>query len=190
MCRSVLARSTHDRAFCVGVGRDAVVCPTIRRVRGDEGQALKACRLAALKDSPFAFGSSYVAEANRADDEWTARARAGEAGVDRVTFFALVEDEIVGLVSGIRPDADGFVVDLVSMWASPEARRVGIGRALVGAVVDWAREVSATTLRLWVTRGNFPAQNLYESMGFRETGEAQPLSSDPSRVEVEMSLDL
>jgi hypothetical protein len=85
--------------------------PTIRRIRGDEGRALEACRLAALKESPFAFGSTYAAEADRPDGEWTARARAGAAGVDRATFFALLEDEIVGLGGGFRPEAEQFVVE-------------------------------------------------------------------------------
>ena len=101
-----------------------------------------------------------------------------------------MNEKIVGLVGGFRPDTDGFVVELVSMWASPEARRAGIGRALVDAVVDWAGEISATTVRLWVTRGNAPAHSFYESMGFRETGEARPLPEDPTRNEVCMSLDL
>jgi GNAT superfamily N-acetyltransferase len=166
------------------------MCPTIRCVREDEGHALKTCRLAALKESPFAFGSSYEAEASRPDDEWTARARAGAAGVERITFFALMNDEIVGLVGGFRPDADGFVVELVSMWTSPDARRAGVGRALVGAVLDWAREVSARSVGLWVTLGNSPALCLYGSMGFRETGESQPLPSDPSHSEVRMTLDV
>ena len=105
------------------------------------------CRLAALKESRFAFGSSYDAEANRTDDEWTAWARAGEAGVDRITFFALVSDEIVGLVGGFRPDSDGFVVELVSMWASPEANmRAWSPRSSVRSSIGRGR--SATTLRL------------------------------------------
>ena len=43
---------------------------------------------------------------------------------------------------------------------------------------------------LWVTRGNAPAQLLYESMGFRETGEYQPLPSDPCADEIRMILHL
>jgi GNAT superfamily N-acetyltransferase len=169
---------------------DRATSPTIRRVRRDEGPSLKAIRLAALKDSPFAFGSSYEAEAERTDDEWTARAQLGAEGVTRVTFFALLNDQVVGLVGGFRPDGDRLVVDLVSMWTSPRARRAGIGRALVHAVLGWARDVSATTVALWVTRGNAPAQRLYESMGFRETGESQPLPSDRSTDELRMTVDL
>jgi GNAT superfamily N-acetyltransferase len=167
-----------------------VIRPTIRRIQSDEGHALRAIRLAALEESPFAFGSSYESELERTDEEWRARARWGAEGVDRVTFFALVNDQTVGLVGGFRPEADGSVVELVSMWTSPDARGAGVGHALVGAVLEWARSVSATTVRLWVTRGNAPAQRLYESLGFHETGESQPLPSDPSRDELCMTLDL
>src|SRR5512132_422573 len=69
------------------------VSPMVRRVRSDEGHALRASRLAALKESPFAFASSYESE-ELTDDEWTARARSGAAGIDRVTFFALVNDQM------------------------------------------------------------------------------------------------
>jgi ribosomal protein S18 acetylase RimI-like enzyme len=167
-----------------------VMRPTIRRVRSDEGRALAKIRLAALSDSPFAFGSTFAAEASRTDDEWTERVLAGAAGVDRVTFFALVNREIVGLVGGYRPDAVGELVELVSMWTSPDFRRAGVGRALVAAVLDWARESSARTVSVQVTLGNDPAARLYESMGFRRTGEVQPLPSDPTRDEVRMTLDL
>jgi GNAT superfamily N-acetyltransferase len=160
---------------------------TVRRVFSDEGEALRAIRLAALEESPSAFGSSYEAEARRTDAEWTDRARLGAAGADRVTFFALVDNHVVGLVGGFRPEADGSLVELVSMWTSPEARRTGVARALAAAVIGWATDVAATTVCLWVTRGNGPAHTLYESMGFRETGEYQPLPSDPCKHEIRMT---
>lgn len=164
--------------------------PTVRRVRVDEGRALRDIRLAALKDTPAAFGSTYEIEAARTDADWSERAERGAAGVERVTFFAFVDNRIVGLVGGYRPDADESTVELVSMWTSPAARRIGVARALVMAVLDWARDLSATTVHLWVTHGNEPAIRLYESTGFRQTGESQPLPSDPTRLELAMTRDL
>jgi GNAT superfamily N-acetyltransferase len=163
---------------------------TVRRVRADEGRTLRDVRLAALKESPAAFGSTYEAEAARPDAEWSERAERGAAGIERVTFFAFVDDHVVGLVGGYRPDARGSTVDLVSMWTAPVARRTGVARALVTAVLDWATALSAATVQLWVTRGNEPALALYESMGFRQTGEFQPLPSDPTRDELAMTREL
>jgi GNAT superfamily N-acetyltransferase len=164
--------------------------PTVRRVRSDEGDVLRDIRLAALQESPAAFGSSYEAEAAGAQSDWAERARSGAEGVDRVTFFAVLDGHVVGLVGGYRPDPSGSDAELVSMWTSPAARRAGVGRALVNAVVEWAREVAATRLCLWVTRGNEPAQRMYESIGFRETGDCQPLPSDPCKDEIRMALAL
>jgi ribosomal protein S18 acetylase RimI-like enzyme len=162
----------------------------VRRIRPEEGQTLKQVRLAALKDSPSAFGSIYQAEALRTDAEWAQRAELASLAVDRVTFLAFLDANAVGLVGGYRPDPRGTVVELVSMWTSPEARRTGLGRSLVGAVVDWAAALAVVTVDLWVTRGNDAAQQLYRAMGFRETGDYQPLPSDPCKDELRMTLGL
>jgi GNAT superfamily N-acetyltransferase len=129
-------------------------------------------------------------EAQRADDEWALRAQSGAAGIERVSFLALVDEQAVGLVGAYRPDANTTDVELVSMWTAPDARRAGVGRALIGAVLDWARSTSATTVRLWVTDGNTPALRLYKSVGFRETGASQSLPSNPSLDERCMRLDI
>jgi GNAT superfamily N-acetyltransferase len=156
---------------------------TVRRVDPDEWPLLKRVRLAALADAPSAFGSTLAAESDRPDDEWRVRAAAGSSGRDRVTFFAFDGDDVVGLVGGYRSDDAAAGIDLVSMWTAPSARRRGVGRALVDAVIDWA---GGEDVSLWVTRGNDPARRLYESMGFVETGEYQPLPSDPCKDEVRM----
>ncbi len=147
---------------------------------------LKAVRLAALADSPSAFGSTFAAEADQADDYWEERAVLGAAGERSVTFFALVARSVVGLVAAYRPDAAGPLVELVSMWVSPAHRRAGIAAELVDAVVGWARETDATTVELWVTRGNDAAIRLYETNGFRLTGNHQSLPSDPCKDELRM----
>lgn len=158
----------------------------IRRVRPDEGSVLKAVRLAALADAPSAFGSSHAAEVDQPDDHWEARAVLGAAGALSVTFFAVVSGSVVGLVAAYRPDAAGRSVDLVSMWVSAAHRRSGIASELVEAVLGWARETDASSVELWVTRGNEAAVRLYETRGFRLTGEHQPLPSDPCKDELRM----
>lgn len=107
----------------------------VRRVRPDEGHLLKLVRLSALADSPSAFGSSYAAEADQPDDHWADRAMIGAAGDRSATFFAIVDESVVGVVSAYRPVAAGLLVELVSMWVSPAHRRAGIAAELVTAVV-------------------------------------------------------
>ena len=159
----------------------------VRRMRADEWERYRAVRLAALLDAPSAFGSSYGAEADRPDAEWMARADSGARGDERATFFAIDDESgdevVVGLVGGYV-EVDGSV-DLVSMWTSPAARRQSVGRLLVRAVVEWAGD---RPLSLWVTRGNDAAHGLYTAMGFVESGEHQPLPSDPCKDETRMVL--
>jgi ribosomal protein S18 acetylase RimI-like enzyme len=143
-------------------------------------------RLTALADSPSAFGSSFAAEADQPDEYWEARAVQGAAGERSATFFAVVAGSVVGLVAGYRPDAAGHSVELVSMWVSPAHRRARLAAELVDAVVGWAGETGATTVDLWVTRGNDAAVRLYETQGFRMTGDHQPLPSDPCKDELRM----
>jgi ribosomal protein S18 acetylase RimI-like enzyme len=159
----------------------------VRRILAEEGELLRDVRLAALQDTPSAFGSSYADEAKRTPAEWADRARVSAEGTDRATFFAVADGHVVGLAGGYRPDPNGSEVHLVSMWTAPAARRAGAGRALVDAVIDWARASAATQLSLWVTRGNEAALALYETMGFRETGDAKPLPSDPCKDEIGMT---
>lgn len=162
----------------------------VRRVGREEGALLKSVRLSALADSPAAFGSSYAAKAEQPDDHWRDRARLGAAGQSSVTFFAIVGESVVGLVSAYRPDPAELSAELVSMWMSPTHRGEGVATALVTAVVDWAHQSGMATLELWVTRGNDAAVGLYETVGFRPTGDYQPLPSDPCKDELRMRLSL
>ena len=159
---------------------------TVRRVRPDEGPVLKVIRLAALLESPSVFGSSYAAEVDQPDQHWASRAALGAAGGYSTTYFAVADQSVVGIVAGYRPNPAGSSIELVSMWVSPPRRRTGIAAKLVHAVLGWAGETDATSVHLWVTQGNDAAVRLYEAAGFRETGERQPLPSDPSKDELRM----
>lgn len=161
---------------------------TVRRVRPEEGQRLRDVRLAALADAPGAFASSLDAEAVFPAGVWDERAVRSADARDAVTYLAVApDDRVVGLVTGLRSAEARATVELVSMWIAPQERRQGAGRALVNAVLAWAGEVRATAVGLWVTRGNEPAQCMYESLGFVETGDYQALPSDPCKDEVRMT---
>jgi ribosomal protein S18 acetylase RimI-like enzyme len=159
---------------------------TVRRVRADDGPVLKAIRLAALLESPSAFGSTYAAEVDQPDEHWASRASLGAAGRRSAIYLAIVDQSVVGIVGGYRPDPAGSSIELVSMWVLPAQRRAGIAAKLVDAVVAWASETNATSVELWVTRGNDSAVRLYEAAGFRHTDEYQPLPSDPCKDEQRM----
>jgi ribosomal protein S18 acetylase RimI-like enzyme len=78
----------------------------------------------------------------------------------------------------------------VSMWVDPGYRRRGVGRALVDQAVRWAVERRAREVILWVADHNSAARRLYERIGFRPTGEGQPLPSNPAVTESCLRLPL
>lgn len=162
----------------------------VRRITPLDGALLQQVRLAALMDTPSAFGSTYAAEVDRPASEWAQRAVAGSEGSDRTTFFAQLGDEIVGLVGGYRETPTSTTVELVSMWVAPQARGQRIGALLVEAVIAWAAETNAEAVALWVTSGNTPAERLYAACGFTVTGETQALPSDAAHEELRMARSL
>jgi ribosomal protein S18 acetylase RimI-like enzyme len=164
---------------------------SVRRIRPDEGPAFRAIRLAAIQDSPQAFGSSLAEIEARPEAYCEERARTGAAGNENVLFVAEKGNRWVGVVGGFISDATAMrSVDLVSMWVHPDYRGQGVGRRLVDQLVMWAREGGAERVVLWVTTGNDPAILLYRRCGFRETGNTQRLPSHPELREQEMVLDL
>jgi RimJ/RimL family protein N-acetyltransferase len=78
---------------------------------------------------------------------------------------------IVGRLSLARDThpASGHVADL-GLMVSIDARRRGVGRALLGAAVDWARASGVSKIELHVFPWNEPAIKLYERFGFEREG--------------------
>lgn len=87
-------------------------------------------------------------------------------------FVAEAEDgEIVGRLSIARDQhpASRHVADLGLMVAQSH-RRQGVGRAMLAAAVDWARENDVRKLELHVFPFNDAAIGLYERFGFEREG--------------------
>jgi len=100
----------------------------VRTATIEEWQVLRDIRLAALRDAPNAFGSTYAEQAASIEADW--RRRISRGG----TFFAYVPevdgDEPAGLVGAFQEKPG--TVELVSLWVRPHARGLGVGEALVG----------------------------------------------------------
>ncbi len=59
---------------------------------------------------------------------------------------------------------------LTKVTVRADRRGEGLGRALMVFLLDEARRLGATTVRLEVRESNLPAQRLYRTLGFRKVG--------------------
>lgn len=99
----------------------------------------------------------------------------GELRPPRGAFLvASVDGEAVacGAVKAIEPG----VGSLKRMWVAPSARGLGIGRRMLQALEEEARELGLRTLRLETNRALVEAIRLYTSAGY---GEVPPFNDEP-----------
>jgi GNAT superfamily N-acetyltransferase/2'-5' RNA ligase len=141
----------------------------IQRVGACEWERLRVIRLAALADAPGAFSSTFEREAGWPRESWQAWAGSSEEGTRQRTFIADEAGAWLGIATGAVNHRRAGAV-LYSMWVAPTARRRGIGRRLVEAVIDWARSRDLPAIWLWVTEGNHAADHLYRTHGFVRSG--------------------
>jgi GNAT superfamily N-acetyltransferase len=146
-------------------------------VPGDES-TLRRLRLAAMLDSPEAFGSNYQRELARTDADWLRWIANGATFLVETTTTA-------GIVAAVPDRDDRGVVHLMAMWVDPGARGTGAADALIAAVVEWASGRDARTVRLHVEKRNARARRVYERHEFRATGK-EIAGSRPGFTEVEM----
>jgi GNAT superfamily N-acetyltransferase len=138
---------------------------SIRRIRADDWELLRALRLASLLDAPGAFGQTHANAAAIPDDEWQQTARASATGESRTWLIAFDDSgQAAGLVQARRRPAHDCLI--FSMWVAPGARRLGVGRSLLDAAGEWGRGWGAQRLVLWVTASNEAAHRFYDNIGF------------------------
>ncbi len=127
----------------------------------------------------MAHGALLVAAPLGPDGAETGEELAGELSAKRIPLIRLRHNAYLGL--GVAPNWQG----------------VGVGRALMEAVIDWAkwtREVDppgVLRLELCTISDNFRAIALYESLGFVLDGRRERKVRDPDgtfRDDLEMSL--
>jgi len=110
-------------------------------------------------------------------DEWRSTTderrylRATRRTPHAAVFVAHASEGVVGRLSVARdPHPASFHVADLGLMVASSHRRHGIGRALLEAAADWAREAGVTKLELHVFPYNEPAIALYEDFGFFKEG--------------------
>ena len=137
----------------------------IRRLGAGDAETFRDIRLEALARNPEAFGSTFEAEKEKPLSWFSDR-----LGVSHVhgAFHAATLIGIAALV--IQQSAKmAHKGALVSMYVQPQARRLGVGRRLVEAIIDTARR-HVELVQLTVVTGNEAALRLYTGLGFVQYG--------------------
>ena len=104
-------------------------------------------------------------------------------------LIAEYEGEAVGTVGLVPGHGDG-VLELIKMSARSDVQGKGIGRALMDAAIEKAREMGASQIWLETNTSLEAALALYRKSGFRElTGDELP-PTPYDRCNCQMLLDL
>jgi ribosomal protein S18 acetylase RimI-like enzyme len=157
----------------------------IRLLTPDEWAELRNIRLAALRESPEAFLSTYHREIGYDADRWQAEFIRGN------WYIGICEGRPVSFFGVTR--GRGMPVHecyLEYLWVSPEYRRSGIAFGMLTTVLERLRAAAVRTAFVWVIDGNEAAKRLYERIGFVSTSHRQPLATHPGRNEERLILTL
>lgn len=117
---------------------------------------------------PEAAGLFAALHARCFADPWDEAAMASLLGSPGVTGLVI---EAAGAPAGlILVRTAAGEAEILTLGVDPEARRAGLGAALLDAALDTARADQCETVFLEVSEANAAAAALYASAGFAETG--------------------
>ncbi len=101
-------------------------------------------------------------------DPWSENSVASELDNPLSLWLAATQGEkVLGYVGSQSVLGEA---DMMNLAVDPAARRMGLGRAIVEALVAELRDNEVHSLTLEVRASNLPAQKLYESLGFLQVG--------------------
>lgn len=146
----------------------------IRLTQATDWRLLKQVRLAALLDTPTAFGVSYQTAADYTDEQWKDRASSA-AGTE--FWLAIEHDKPLGMIGGGVSQTNRY--NLIGMWVEPAARGSGLATRLVEAVKSRATGKGHDRVFLDVSPDNARAANFYLKQGFSFMDEWEQLVSHP-----------
>ncbi len=157
--------------------------PHIKLLVPDEWRVLRDMRLAALRESPHSFLSTYEKEKAFDEPKWRAEFGRGDWAV------SVHDGEPAGIVGCTRESGTPIhECYLEYIWVAPRWRNRGVARYMLTAVLDRLRKSGVRTAYLWVLDGNDAAVRLYKGVGFISSNHRQP--ARPGRTEELMQFNL
>ena len=142
----------------------------IRALSPDDATEYQALRLQGLLEWPSAFASSHDEEVNTPIAEISARL---QPNGDGAIFGAFMDGRLVGIV-GLQRETMQKLAHKAYIWGmyvAPEARKLGVGKALLQHALNHARDVMLVRqVNLGVNASNDAAIALYRSLGFEPFG--------------------
>ena len=103
-------------------------------------------------------------------------------------YFATLDDEIVGCCALIATGPDSY--EVAKMAVDESRRNLGIGKAMLGHVVEAARVLRARKLTLETNSRLMNAIHVYEALGFRHVDATLVEPSPYRRADVFMEMVL
>ena len=137
----------------------------IRRLGEGDAETFRDIRLEALARNPETFGSTFDAEKEKPLSWFSDRLGAPHV---HGAFHAA---KLIGIAALVIQQSAKMAHKgaLVGMYVQPQARRLGVGRRLVEAIIDTARR-HVELVQLTVVTGNEAALRLYTGLGFVQYG--------------------
>jgi ribosomal protein S18 acetylase RimI-like enzyme len=144
----------------------------IRRIQLGEAELFRCIRLAALREAPRAFGSTYDSALRRTPESWREQADSTACGPDRATFLAFSDEFPIGIVALYRLRRGSDTGELMQMWIAPEYRGRGIAKRIMDVAFQWAGNNQFRAIVAKVARNNARALRLYREYGFAASKKA------------------
>jgi ribosomal protein S18 acetylase RimI-like enzyme len=147
----------------------------------DDVDRLRALRLAALKDTPDAFGAKYEDEAEKPILDWQNRLK------NTHWCFVVADGVDIGLLAVDRAEKDrNSDCWLSSWWIRDEFRGSGIPKLMLNWLEQLCIEKKWEKIGLGVWPDNLRAISAYKKLGFTEAEKLLPSRSIPGLMYLAM----